>query len=45
MNVLFKSRMHTICLKAISRDFFERVLPKPVLSREDDFPEELLRLE
>lgn len=38
-------RLISICLKAMSRDFFERVLPKPVLSREDDFPAELLRLE
>lgn len=35
--------MHTICLKAISRDFFESVLPKPELSSdEDDFPVELV---
>jgi hypothetical protein len=34
----------TICLIAISKDFFERVLPNPVLSGdEDDFPDRLLR--
>lgn len=33
----------SICLIAISKDFFERDLPKPELSRdEDDFPVELL---
>lgn len=32
-----------MCLKAISRDFFESVLPKPKLSRDgDDFPAEFL---
>ena len=36
--------IHTICLIAISRDFFESVLPKPELSGdEDDFPERLPR--
>lgn len=35
-------RLISICLKAISRDFFESVLPKPELSRdEDDFPAEV----
>lgn len=29
---------HTICLIAISRDFFESVLPKPELSEDKDFP-------
>lgn len=32
-------RLISICLIAISRDFFESVLPKPILSgNEDDFP-------
>lgn len=36
--------MCTICLIAISKDFFERVLPNPVLSGdEDDLPDRLLR--
>lgn len=35
-------RLISICLIAISRDFFESVLPKPELSGdEDDFPERL----
>lgn len=34
-----KENMHTICRKAISRDFFESDLPKPELS-EEDFPAE-----
>lgn len=32
---------HTICRIAISRDFFESVLPKPELSGEEDFAERL----
>lgn len=36
--------MHTICLIAISKDFFESVRPKPELSGdEDDLPDRLLR--
>lgn len=36
--------MHTICLIAISKDFFESVLPKPELSGDgDDLPDRLLR--
>lgn len=36
--------MRTICLIAISRDFFESVLPKPELSGDDvDFPDKLPR--
>lgn len=32
-------RLISICLKAMSKDFFERVLPKPELSgAEEDFP-------
>lgn len=34
--------MHTMCLIAISKDFFERLLPKPELSEDKDFPAELL---
>lgn len=37
-------RLISICLIAMSRDFFESVLPNPVLSGdEDDFPERLPR--
>lgn len=32
----------SICLMAISRDFFESVLPKPKLSGDEDFPDKLL---
>ena len=36
--------MHTICLIAISKDFFESVLPKPELSGDEaDLPDRLLR--
>lgn len=35
-------RLISICLKAMSKDFFDRVLPKPVLSGADDFPVTLL---
>lgn len=35
--------MRTICLIAISKDFFESVLPKPELSGDDDLPDRLLR--
>ena len=35
--------MHTICLIAISKDFFESVLPKPELSGDEaDLPDRLL---
>lgn len=34
-------RLISICLIAISSDFFESVLPKPELSGEEDFPERL----
>lgn len=35
-------RLISICLKAISKDFFDRFLPKPVLSGEDNgFPARL----
>lgn len=38
--------MHTICLKAMSRDDLESILPKPDLSWDDrDFSEELFLLE
>lgn len=38
-------RLISMCLKAISRDFFDIVLPKPMLSGEvDDFPLRLLLL-
>jgi hypothetical protein len=34
--------MHTICLRAISKDFFESVLPKPELSGDEfDLPDRL----
>lgn len=35
-------RLISICLIAISRDFFESVLPKPELSGDEDFPDKLL---
>ena len=36
-------KIHTICLIAISKDFFESDLPKPELSGdEDDLPDRLL---
>lgn len=41
---IIRKDIHTICLIAMSRDFFESVLPNPVLSGdEDDFPERLPR--
>ncbi|GFY82098.1 hypothetical protein Acr_02g0003380 [Actinidia rufa] len=36
-------KTHTICLIAMSRDFFESDLPKPELSGDEDFPDKLLR--
>lgn len=35
-------RLISMCLIAISKDFFDSVLPKPVLSGDDDFPDKLL---
>lgn len=35
-------RLISICLMAISKDFFERVLPNPALSGDEDFPDKLL---
>lgn len=35
-------RLMSMCRKAISRDFFDSVLPKPKLSEDNDFPAELL---
>ncbi|KAK8691944.1 hypothetical protein V6N13_075435 [Hibiscus sabdariffa] len=37
-----KNQLLTICLIAISSDFFESVLPKPELSGDVDFPDKLL---
>lgn len=34
-------RLISICLIAISSDFFESVLPKPELSGDEDFPDKL----
>lgn len=35
-------RLISMCLIAISMDFFERFLPKPELSEDEDFPPEPL---
>lgn len=36
-------RLISMCLMAISKDFFERFLPKPELSGDEDFPDKFLR--
>lgn len=43
LKLLGTVRLISICLIAISKDFFESDLPKPELSGDDDFPDKLLR--
>lgn len=38
-------RLISMCLIAISKDFFESVLPKPKLSEDKDFPSGFFRVE